>query len=114
MTGKLKKVTFSRTNFMQYFEKQNEPDPLRLLKEKGILHKSHQFNFKNHVSNLFCNLHVIKKKNKTSENKQSRKLEYRWSYQPEENSESLLGNTISNSAEYTRHHRKKHLKNLCN
>ena len=40
MTGKLKKVTFSRTNFMQYFEKENEPDPLRLMKEKGILHKS--------------------------------------------------------------------------
>ena len=56
----------------------------------------------------------LKKNNKTSENKQSRKLEYRWSYQPEENSESLLGNTISNSAEYTRHHRKKHLKNLYN
>ena len=45
MTGKLKKVTFSRTNFMQYFEKENEPDPLRLMKEKGILHKSQKFYF---------------------------------------------------------------------
>ena len=45
MTGKLKKVTFSRTYFMQYFEKENEPDPLRLMKEKGILHKSQKFYF---------------------------------------------------------------------
>ena len=39
MTRKLKKVTFSRTNFMQYFETENEPDPLRIMKEKGILLK---------------------------------------------------------------------------
>ena len=83
------------------------------MKEKGIILKISK--------NLFFSTNILitylvnyTKKLTISENKQSRKLEYRWSYQPEENSESLLGNTISNSAEYTRHHRKKHLKNLCN
>ena len=39
MTRKAKKVTFSRTNFMLYFENENEPDPLRIMKEKGTLKK---------------------------------------------------------------------------
>ena len=58
MTRKLKKVTFSRTNYMQYFETENEPDPLRIMKEKGIFFKSQKFIlFNKHLNNLFWKLH---------------------------------------------------------